>query len=122
MKEKTKFSKSEFMKDMNKIMDDYHTREAKAAKKDGFAKAYNPDGWLPKDPNVAVRYLDSLKLKTFVCPVCKKPLILRYEYLIVQRNPQKEAFTPTFICNHPHGDKSHAHHYQMKNGKLTPFE
>jgi hypothetical protein len=122
MKEKTKFSKTEFMKDMKKIMEEEHKRLEKIAEKTGFVKASNPNGWLPKDPNVAARYLDSIKMKTFVCPVCKKPLVLRYEYLIVQRNPQKEAFTPTFICNHTRGDKSHAHHYQLKNGKLIPFE
>ena len=122
MKEKTKFSKSEFMKDMNKIMDNFHKKEEKAAKKDGFVKVSNPNGWLPKDPNIAARYLNNLKIKTFTCPVCKKPLVLRYEYLVVNHNLEKEAFKPTFICNHQHNDTSHAHHYQLKNGKLTPFE
>jgi RNase P subunit RPR2 len=62
----------------------------------------------------------NLKLKTFVCPMCKKPLILRYQYLIVQRTPQKETFVPTFICNH-HGGVHHLH-YKIINNKITPFE
>lgn len=108
------------IEDMGTVLKKCHEREEESAEKTGFVKAYKPDGWLPKNPDIATQYLNTLKTNTFTCPICKKPLTLRYEYLIVQNTPIKEAFVPTFVCSNR--EKQHARHYKMKNGKLTPFE
>lgn len=131
MKEQSKIKPSRSAAVQKKMKPDYdravwslsrerHTDEQEEAKKLGLVKVHNPEGWLPKDKRVVTEYLSRFNNKNLICPKCKQPLVLRYEYLIVQGELNQEAFFPVFVCNNKDGH--HAHHYKIECGKLVPFE
>jgi len=104
-----------FKKELERILEPYQKKEDVAAKKQGFMKTVDPDGWLPINPDKAFNYLDTLNGKyNSKCPNCKEYLMLRYKFMIHENSVQPE-FVPIFICSEC---KSH---YKIKNGWVVPL-